>query len=617
MSKNFPFLYSNFGNLFLSPLFPKKGEEVRISIVSSSKMDSLFLKYDSQTGLVFQTNMYYDGLYNGLYRYSAKVETNLDDELFHYYFAFFLDEKSYYYSRKGITRYVPNFQDRFSLMLSIDYPEWVSSSTCYQIFPDRFCNMDNSCGAKEGEYEFDGGLVTTPKWTDEPKEWNESRCCDFYNGDLKGIEEKVSYFKSLGINTLYINPIFSSRSVHRYDTVDFFSVDEKLGGNEALKKMVETLHKNGIRVILDISINHQGLDSLWLKKALENKDSKERGFFYFNLDGSLGCWQNVRTLPQLNYNSQELRDLMYRNKDSVMKKFILPPYSIDGWRLDVAPEVARRGKDELCLEVWREVNKNLKGVKKDLYLVGEDWDDSSLYTSGDMWDGTMNYYGCGRILRSWMGERDRFLSKEWGHSPEREEAWSAEDVVSALEEALSDLALQRPYFEMNLFDSHDTPRLHNHSDIFNRDIYKGVVIAQYLLPGMPSLYYGDEVLLMGRLGSNEGARYPMEWREEKRDKDMLNFYSLLGKIRNEYLKGFESYYICALDSLAFAIIRFDFDRAICAIINRGEEREVTLLPYLLPLNKIKVILGDGSIEKESDKIKVRLCSKKSLIISFN
>lgn len=599
---------------FVSPLFPKKGEEVKLSVAFSSAPDSVFVKYDTDMGLVFMKEMKEDGDINGAIKYSAKVNVTTDGEKFRWFFVFFKDNKSYYVGKNGIRRYTPGQFDRFSLIPSLEAPEWVASSTCYQIFPDRFCSADPSVGAKKGEYEFDGGWVTTPLWTDEPKDWNESRCCDFYNGDLKGIEEKVDYLSELGVTAVYLNPIFSSRSVHRYDTVDFTHIDEKLGGDDALISMVNTLHKKGIKVILDISINHTGLDAVWLKKAKEDTQSDEHDFYYFNEDGSVACWQDVKTLPQLRYSSSLLRNYMYRNQDSVMKKFLLPPFCIDAWRLDVAPEVGRRGDDQLCKEVWREVRKEVHKVKKDVYLVGEDWDDTAPYMDGDIWDGTMNYFGSGRPLRSWMGQRDRFLSEGTGHSAEREEPWSGEEEVGALKEALSSVSDQNVFFQMNLFDSHDTPRLHNDKNIFQRDIYKGVVMALYMLPGMPNLYYGDEVGIKGKLGSNEGARYPMEWREEYWDKDMLDFHKAMGEVRRQQWLGFSSYSFITLDEKAFAILRFVKDKAMVAIINRGEKREISLPLFLLPKNSMTVVEGRGEAYIEEDYIRINIENKESLLL---
>ena len=616
MNKNLPEVYSSFSSDFVSPLFPSRGEDVTLSVVFSRAVEKVILKYDSRTGLVFNADMTESGTFNGGAKYSATVPTNLDEENFRYFFAFFVDGVSWYYSKRGITRYTPSVPDRFSLICGLNAPGWVASSVCYQIFPDRFCNGDPSVGARKGEYEFDGGKVTTPEWTEEPKDWNESRCCDFYNGDLRGIAEKAEYLRSLGVSVIYINPVFSSRSVHRYDTVDFFHIDEKLGGDEALADMVGVMHENGIRVVLDISINHTGLDAVWLKKAKEDPSSPEHDFYYFNPDGSEACWQDVKTLPQLRYSSALLRDYMFRGDKSVMKKYLQEPFNIDGWRLDVAPEAGRRGNEQLCEDVWRDVNASLKSVKKELYLVGEDWDDSAVFLKGDMWDATMNYYGSGRPLRSWMGERDRFLGEREGHRPESEEPWRAEDVVEAFKAAVDSVPGQTPYFQMNLFDSHDTPRLHNNTAVFDRDIYKGVVMALYALPGMPNVYYGDEVLLRGKIDSNEGARYPMEWREERQDEDMKVWYSALGKVREDSSMAYSAVSFRALDEKAFAVIRFTSGKAYVSIINRGGKRKVSIPLVFLPKEKCSVVLGKGKGRIEDGRLEVVLDNKASLLISL-
>ena len=168
---------------------------------------------------------------------------------------------------------------------------------------------------------------------------------------------------------------------------------------------------------------------------------------------------------------------------------------------------------------------------------------------------------------------------------------------------------------MNLFDSHDTPRLHNDKQVFDREIYKGVVLALYFLPGMPNIYYGDEILLDGELGSNEGARYPMEWREENWDKDMLSLYREIGKIREEKSFSYDSINIIPLDSTAFAIERIREDKAYIAVINRGEERTISLSSFLLPQGNAKVILGEASITKEEDYL-IRVKDKKSIVIAI-
>ena len=173
---------------FISPIFPKRGEECSFAIIFSSSPDAVFLRTDSDSGTGSSVKMEEKGHYNGAVRFEAKASVTSSDDIFHYYFAFIHRGKSWYYGRRGITRYVPSIKERFSIIPSLDAPAWVEGSVCYQIFPDRFYNGDPSVGARAGEYEFDGGIVTTPSFDSIPKSFPEARCLDFYNGDLKGIE---------------------------------------------------------------------------------------------------------------------------------------------------------------------------------------------------------------------------------------------------------------------------------------------------------------------------------------------------------------------------------------------------------------------------------------------
>ena len=148
---------SSFSDVFVSPLFPKRGEDVGLSIVFSEQPESVILRADGDSGMVWSYEMHKAGTLNGAYRYTGTARVISSDEPFHYFFTFFHHGRSWYYSRRGITRSTPRMKDRFTLIPSIEAPAWVAGSTCYQIFPDRFCNGDSSVGAKEGEYEFDGG----------------------------------------------------------------------------------------------------------------------------------------------------------------------------------------------------------------------------------------------------------------------------------------------------------------------------------------------------------------------------------------------------------------------------------------------------------------------------
>ncbi len=607
-------VFFSFSEPFVSPLFPEKGKEVSISIVFSSSPDSVILRTDDDNGLMSSYPMRQSGDFNGCPMYSASVPVTVSEDPFHFFFIFFDGGISRYYSKEGVTRNTPKVSSRFMILPSLDAPSWVGASTCYQIFPDRFYRGSGNLGAREGEYEFDGGRVTTPSFDSAPRPFAEARCLDFYNGDLPGIEQKLPYLRSLGVNAIYLNPINDSRTVHRYDAVDFLHVDPKLGGDEAYASLLEKAHEAGIRIILDISINHTGIEALWYRKALSDPESEEHGFYYF--DGSEArCWQGVRTLPQLNYNSQELRNRIYRDEGSAMQKYLLPPFTQDGWRLDVSPELGRAGRDQMTKEVWREVRKSLKAIRKDLYLVGEDWDDSEGYMLGDMWDATMNYYGSSRPLRSWMGERDRFLTAGWGHDPEREAPWTGEETAKALLDAINSVPDQAAFFQMNLLDSHDTPRLHSNEAVFSKRIYIGCVLAYFSLPGMPSIYYGDENLNKGEMGSVEGARYPMCWDEGKWDMDVHEAYSRMGELRAKGFFPYSAVRIEAIDDEAFYIARIAKDSAAVTIVNRcPRERDVSISLFALPSASVSIWYGNAEAKASSGHLEVRLPAEESAVV---
>jgi hypothetical protein len=175
---------------------------------------------------------------------------------------------------------------------------------------------------------------------------------EFYGGDLAGIEQRLDYLHDLGVNALYLNPIFTAYSNHRYDVVDYFNVDPHLGGNEALASLRRATKERGMRVILDIVPNHCGADHPWFREAQKDLNADSAGFFTFSRhpDEYL-CWLGVRSLPKLNYANTQLRARMYSGDPSVFRQWLRPPYSIDGWRIDVANMLGRQGADQLGREV--------------------------------------------------------------------------------------------------------------------------------------------------------------------------------------------------------------------------------------------------------------------------
>lgn len=605
-------VFSTLSETFCSSVFPEEGEVVRIRVAVSKKIERAILRYDDYTGLMSDDEMSYLGFFDNAHFYEGRMQVAKCRERLSYFFILFSEKEVFYYAKNGLRRTPPRFSSRFIIVPSLDAPSWVSDVTCYQIFPDRFCNGDETNDVRTGEYSFDGGTVTAKNFDEDPEDFNISRCLDFYNGDLKGIEEKLDYLKELGISMLYINPVFSSMTVHRYDAIDFFNVDKKLGGNEALASLVEKAHEKGIKILLDISINHVGTASLWYREALEGK-GEAAAFFTRNEDGSIKYWNGVETLADLDYHSEKLRDIIYRGEESAMKKFLRPPFSIDGWRLDVAPEVARTEDESLCLDVWRDVRFSLKAEKRDLYLVGEGWDDSEKYLDTSAWDSTMNYFGSSRIFRMLLGEEDRFLTKGWGFPPKEGNRISAREASIAINDYLNGNLDQNVYFMMNLIDSHDTPRLHLHEAVMNDERYLSLVMALYMLPGFPSIYYGDEIKISGRINSVEGSRYPMCWDEEKWNQKYLSWHRMLGAVRGKEGFGKSAFYLSSIGEDVLIMFRYLNDETLVAVMNFSPDSiTYTLDPFMMKGPNGSLILGSGC----SDGYAITVKGGRSALFSF-
>jgi len=355
--------------------------------------------------------MHEDKRRDGLIYYACTMK--LQEAVLRYQFYVLTTEKVYYYTQYRITDYMPEESRDFILLADYQAPLWVQKSVFYQIFPDRFCNGVQALTVKDGEYQYDGNSAIQVKdWNQVPMDYSEAKNLDFYGGDLYGVIEKLDYLQDLGVNAIYLNPILMSPSIHRYDILDFYHVDTHLGGDDALIKLSEELHKRGMRLVLDIAINHTSSSSEWFNKksefydssvgAYQNESSEYRDYFFIEADGHYDCWFGFDTMPKLNYGCEKLRDTMYRSKDSVLKKWVMEPYNIDAWRFDTADCIARNETIDVHQEVLRELRKSLKDCKKDIYLLAEDWTDCTADLQGDMWDGTMNYISCARAVRSFL-----------------------------------------------------------------------------------------------------------------------------------------------------------------------------------------------------------------------
>lgn len=382
-------------------------------------------------------------------------------------------------------------------------PDWYKNGICYQIFPDRFFNNrpDGTPLARKKNSFLYMNTADEPFYVrnkkDEIERW------DFYGGNLAGILEKLDYLEELGITMLYLNPIFEARSNHRYDTADYLHIDPMLGSDEFFKKFVDTLHQNGIHVILDGVFNHVGKNSIYFNYdgehdslgAYQSQDSPYYSWFRFeSFPDKYASWWGVEDLPEVDKEMPSFQNFIFGEGNSVIGKWT--SYGVDGWRLDVADELP----DFFISGIRERLNHFAEKV-----LIGEVWEDASnkisydkrrKYILGNSLHGVMNYPFKEAILD--------LISR--GKSPEL----IANQLMILRENYPKDVF----FSNLNNLGTHDTERI---LTLLGEDLAKLdlAVAALFCLPGIPCIYYGDEAGLTGGKDPTNRKFYP--WGNENRD----------------------------------------------------------------------------------------------------
>lgn len=572
---------------FVSNTLPSFDEnvKVRIRLQKDSPITNIFIRRLCNGGENL-IEMRKNEIRGDFMYYEADVVANEPVIMYHFYIL--TKDTIYYYTQAGITTYIPDTDHDFKLLVNHNKPVWATGAVFYQIFCDRFYNGNEANDVTDNEYTFDGHPTIKYKdWNTVPYEYHKGFCLDFYGGDLEGIKTKIPYLKDLGVTAIYLNPIFYAATNHKYDCLDYFTVDPHFGGDEALAELTKALHDNNMQLILDVSINHTGTAHKWFNKegtffdksigAYNNKNVKERSYYFFNEDNSYKAWFDVPTLPTLNYTSKELKEELFNGDNSLVKKWLKAPYCTDGWRFDVADVMAKNDKIQLDKEVWPLINKAIKGTNPQAYILSEDWDDCTEHLQGDQWDSAMNYYGCGRPVREFAGDIDLFNSRN-NILKKHPYKMTAPDLAGRINNYLTRIPDTIKDVTFNLFDSHDTPRLHNNPKI-SEGAYEGAVKLLFALPGAVNIYYGDEIGIDGTIDSNEGCRYPMNWNKaSKKDCKEYRLYSTLAKLKKEspaLNRG--AYSIPYAKGYIFSMLRFLNDDAYLLVWSReNASKEITI-----------------------------------------
>ena len=486
-----------------------------------------------------------------------------------YRFLLVKDGKALWYNNEGVT-WCSTVDDRdFKVITGSSSPGWLEGSVFYQIFPDRF-NRGKHPGSI-GAYEYDGHSRKLLPWGAAPLHHSQGGNVDFFGGTLRGIEEKLDYLSGLGVNALYLTPVFTSLSNHKYDIIDFFNVDPGFGGNRALARLTKAVRERDMRIILDVTLNHCGVRHGWFQKACADSSSKEAGYFTFHSHpDSYEMWLGVRTLPKLNYRSQALRDVMYRKSRSVLRRWLRPPWSIDGWRLDVANMIARQGMTQLAHEVGREIRAAVKGENSEAYLLGEHFFDGSPHLQGDELDAAMNYHGFTFPAWRWMTDL-----KPWWIKTGSDAIWDripAEALAGSWMEYLSAIPWASAKRQFNLLDTHDTPRI---VSTLKNDMAmtKLAALLLFTFPGVPSIFYGDETGLSG--DGDPWCRQCMIWQHERWNHELMAHYkALIGLRRSSPALRRGGFEVLKAEGGLLAFMRECRDERLIIVLNRdGESAE--------------------------------------------
>ncbi len=370
-------------------------------------------------------------------------------------------------------------------------PFWVQDAIFYQIFPDRFANGDPT-----------NDPPNLQKWGSAPTVWG------FQGGDLRGIIQHIDYLLDLGITAIYLNPIFTAPSTHRYNTSDYYQIDPKLGTLADFHALVETAHRNNIRIVLDGVFNHVGRGFFAFVDVLENdENSSYKDWFYikrFPLDAytdkpleNYEGWWNLKALPKLNTTNKQVRKYIF----DVARYWI--EQGIDGWRLDVPNEIDDDG-------FWAEFRHVVRSANRDAYLLGEIWDINPRWTDDKHFDGLMNY-----------PVRDALLALLQG----RENAVKFGERINNLIKAYIPENLSAMYVPL---DSHDTERFKTLVG-GNAEKLKLAFLFQMAFPGAPAIYYGDEIGQEG--GKDPDSRRAFPWKEADWNQDLRTWVKTLIALR--------------------------------------------------------------------------------------
>lgn len=492
--------------------------------------------------------------------YEAQIRMDMICLRYFFEFTDMHGEKAYYgnyeFSKECITSIDRMFDCPQNLREEemFEVPEWAANKVVYQIFPSRYAASQP---------------VDKELWYKAPITFT-----DNLHGDIRGIIDHLDYIRDLGIDVIYMTPVFKSDSSHKYDTIDYYQIDPSFGTAEDLRELVQKAHHYGMKVVLDAVFNHTGRDFFAFKDILENKEKSKYLDWYFidkfPLDNESGqapnfkCFGYYGGMPKLNLKNPEVEKYV-----TDVACYWLKECDIDGWRMDVG--------DEISHYFWKHFRRAVKAVKKDALIIGEIWHYAGDFLEGDEWDTVMNYPFYLNLIDLLADEKigvSRFI-QNLGYMKGR---------------------LNKKCYPLmwNLIDSHDTARFLHLCN--NKQKQHLAAAFQLLMPGMPMIYYGDELAMPG--ANDPDCRRGMYWDEEYRDNEMLEWYKRLIQVRRTHaciVEGELAETITRDEDGTIVLIRKNTEETIALIFNCSNDTK-EFKEYAGRYNLLGESVFDGKVE---------------------
>ncbi len=553
-----------------------------------------------------------------------EVYIQIGSQPVHYMYEILYGDIVYYYHKGGLSNRRDD-QYSFGLYPGFSTPNWAKGAVMYQILVDRFFDGDPDNDVEDREYIYIGsGVSRNRDWNKYPDALDVGT---FYGGDLQGVMDKLDYLQYLGVDVIYFNPLFVSPSNHKYDIQDYDYIDPHIGkivadggecldtwvnsnkeatkyiqrvtdkrnleaSNQLFIKLVEELHKRGMRVILDGVFNHCGSFNKWMDRELIYEDQKgyEKGAYvdkdspyhdYFRFfsqqwpyNQSYDGWWGHDTLPKLNYEGSRA---LYDTVLEIGRKWVSPPFNADGWRLDVAADLAH--SPEANHQFWKDFRRVVKEANPNALILAEHYGNPSQWLRGDEWDTVMNY-------DAFMEPVTWYLTGMQKHSDQYREDLknNVASFRSTMLANMNNLPVNSLQTAMNQLSNHDHSRFLTRTngkvgrastlgpEAANTGVRKSVlreaVVIQMTWPGAPTIYYGDEAGLCGFTDPDCRRGYP--WGHE--DFDLIEFHRYMIQIHKEFkcISTGSLYMMDASCAHVLAYCRFDLDEQVVVLVNNTD-----------------------------------------------